>query len=168
MPDTFDTLEHAIYEAAQAVRSKFDNRDEAITVIIEQDGKFKFLEPAARNPDTGEVAAKFTIPKGSLRHIVHNHPTGKKNEFFSDLDIRTSEQFGVPSAIIFGDDEPTITIFTLGKTKTRKSRVSGNTELRSRGDPFTFTPPTNEQFQSALDSAETKRDLTRAFNGTSE
>jgi hypothetical protein len=136
MADPFDTLNDAFYSAANAVREKFGNQEEAISILYELGGKFYFADPVGRGSDN-RTAGQFKIPKAArLRGIVHNHPEADLNDRFSPDDIENAERLGVPSAIIFGSTAPQIRLFTPGQTPVRKDH-----RLRySYGEPYAPEP----------------------------
>lgn len=131
----YETLNEAVYHAALATREKYGNKDEAISVVYEENGRFHFTEPFSEKRNSEKVKGRFKIPKGGLRFIVHNHPDGKENDKFSDDDIENAERLGVPSAIIFGAD-PTIRIYTPNVTKTERRGTRTDITRVSRGDEF--------------------------------
>lgn len=138
----YDSLEAAIYYAADAARAIYGNKREAISIVYEQDGRFFFTPPTSEQRGRGPYRAKATIqvPKGSVRYLVHNHPSGPSDSLFSEDDIAMAQELGVPSAIIFGREAPTIRVFQPGATNVKRVRRARS----SLGEPFDWRPPATE------------------------
>jgi hypothetical protein len=135
----YDSLEAAVYYAADAARAIYGNKREAISIVYEQDGRFHFTPPVSEQEAHGPHRAKaaIPIPKGSARYIVHNHPSGDRDHLFSENDIAMAHELRVPSAIIFGRETPTIRVFqpdSTSVTRVRRARAS-------LGDAFNWKPP---------------------------
>lgn len=144
----YDSLNEAVYQAAAAARAAYEDRYEAISVVYELDGKFFFTPPYTSGQKSGaNTRANVKFPKGAqLRFIVHNHPSGAGASTFSQEDIEVAERLGLPSAIVFGRDEPTIRVFHPGTTSTRTAVDKGTRRAVriSDGDPFDWPPAPQE------------------------
>lgn len=101
----YDTLEDAAAAALFRLGRQPRVRDQEYMGLLFQDpdtGKYfrgEFKTSGKRNT----VSAAFE-PLGTLAGIVHTHPTDRHgdrvpNTYFSDTDIRTAEELGVPSFI---------------------------------------------------------------------
>lgn len=134
--DGVEDINQAIYQAAVEARSVYEDKEEAISLIYEKEGKYYFTPPYSTHAKEDRGRAKVTIPKGSLRYIVHNHPSGKGADKFSGEDIDIADKLGVPSAIIFGKN-PVIRTYIPGETKTSRHYSGGK---QSAGDEFDMSP----------------------------
>lgn len=108
--DGFESIEDAIFSAAERTREVTSDRSEAITLVYEKDGKFFYVEPQG-DGTYGRVKQALKFPKGSrIAALVHNHPrelagVGKDGmlDHFSPADIKQAQALNVPSYIAFGD-----------------------------------------------------------------
>lgn len=138
----YSSVDEAVHHAAQAARAIYANNSEAISIVYEVDGKFYFTPPASRGRSNKQASNTVKIPPGSARFIVHNHPSGEAAAEFNEDDISIADKLGVPSAIIFGDADPSIRVYRPGQSRVKQSLVQGQRIRTSLGDPFVW-PPTD-------------------------
>lgn len=151
----FDTLDDAIYYAAQATYDTgAGDGNEWITLVYElPDGTFTHL-PVQGGTHRARAKAKFTPPAGGvLRAVAHNHPKHKRlgwnagQHLFSDEDVKVAKHLGVPSYMAFGDD--------------MEVRQLDPGRRDTRGDPFPHIPEVKPAGQRIGDA----RALAQALRG---
>ena len=136
----YQTLDEAVYYAAEAAREIYADRQEAMSLVYEKEGQFFFTPPASRQRSSKDVRTTVAIPKGSLRFIVHNHPAGEGQDTFPEEDLAAAERLKVPSAITFGRAASTIRVFRPGVTAVIETLNQGTRTRQSKGEDFLFNP----------------------------
>lgn len=143
--DGYDTVDEAIHDAATAARSQYGNHYEAMLLVYELGGRYYFDPPHTDpNKSGANVRARIVIPKGAKpAALVHNHPAGAGMAEFSQEDVEVAERLKIPSAIIYGRNDPVIRLFRPGASPMRMSRDGGSGRpIRvSDGEPFEWKPP---------------------------
>lgn len=103
----YETLDAAAIAARDHIRSlKGSDKREYIGLLYQdpKNGQYFFTEPQtqAGTEAAGKSRGTFSIPKGSARGIIHNHPRGgndKQRHLLSPGDIDMSRQLGIPSYV---------------------------------------------------------------------
>jgi hypothetical protein len=143
MSDPFDTLDDAIFAAAEKVRQVTGDKSEAITAIYELAGKFHIAEPAGSGRHS-KADGKLMLPKGStLLALMHNHPVDNHGlegqDVFSPADMQQAKALGVPSFITYGQ-AMSIAQYRAGDPVSVASVPGGGSMRVSRGKPFDYIP----------------------------
>jgi hypothetical protein len=143
----FNSLEEAVYRAAQHARSVYDNRNEAISLVYEHEGKFYYTLPrnSAAGQKGGHTQAVLSVPPNSARYIVHNHPQGQDMVSFSENDINMAEKMKIPSVIVYdGEEKNSMALrrYVPGQSKifTKYDNKIRSSTKRSLGEPFEYVP----------------------------
>lgn len=142
----YESLDDAIYAAAEATRAATGDKKEAMTGIYRRpDGKYAFGLPATEGKRSS-FSGSVKFPKGSvLAALVHNHPgasvADEGQSKFSQEDIDIATQLGLPSIITFGSDMA-ISRYTPGVDNVLRGKA--NSQARSArysiGTPFDYIP----------------------------
>ncbi len=104
-----DSLEDAIYYAAQRVHEKDGNKTEYVSAIYQLlNGSYGFTEPAGGKQE-GSFKEGIRLPRGAkLVSYVHNHPESSDHRtdesLFPPGDTEQIEALKTLGAIVYGED----------------------------------------------------------------
>jgi hypothetical protein len=113
--------------------------------VVYQDpgtGDLRTPESSRQVGSSSSARGAFSVPQGSLRAAVHNHPPGKDNEWFSPEDIATAKRLGVPVYIdVMNDRGGEIRRFDPNKPSAITPKIGGGYSL---GEPVLAEIPIEE------------------------
>jgi hypothetical protein len=104
----YDSLDDALFYAAQQAREVTQDKREAMTLVYETpEGKFQFVDPAGSGGKAEVTGTRLAYPKGAKpRALLHNHPGGDQSgrDMFSAEDAALAQKLNLPSYITYGSD----------------------------------------------------------------